>query len=261
MIRVDRGPAPPELALIRATELRRIRAQKRAGATVDVSHEYNHPHVRSALHEAQKATCCYCESFIQKKGTPIEHFRPKQRAIRGAGRPEHGYWWLTWSWENLFLACTACNHTKGDKFPLSNRGGLLRQGSAPPGPERSLFIDPAASDPMKKIRFTYVRGRWRPIPRKPGSIAKTTIREIGLDAPDFLDNYHKYVNGFITPHTRDVKRKIKKGAAVAVRRAWARLTGTLFGSWAPYKALSYDVLDHRFPPALRATWKLLLPKP
>ena len=261
MIRIDRGPAPPCLDAVRAAELRRVRAERRGGGPVEIGKQYNLPEVRAALHEAQHATCCYREFPIQKMATHLEHLRPKEKALRGPGRPEHGYWWLTWDWENLLLACSACNLTKGIKFPLSPRGGVLRQRATPPGPERPLFIDPAAEDPLKLIRFSYVGGRWRPIPRKRGLRAKTTIREIGLDAPDLLDRYREYIEGVINHLTRDVRARIRANDPVGVKAAWARLRGILFSRTAPFKALSYDVLDRRFPGALRATWKLALPKP
>lgn len=52
---------------------------------------YNHQDVRAALHAAQGATCCYCELTIRRKGTPIEHYRPKEKALRGRGKPTHAY--------------------------------------------------------------------------------------------------------------------------------------------------------------------------
>jgi uncharacterized protein (TIGR02646 family) len=47
--------------------------------------------------------CAYCESAIRHEGH-IEHFRRKNRT-----RPD-GYPELTFSWDNLFLACGSKNH-------------------------------------------------------------------------------------------------------------------------------------------------------
>jgi len=51
--------------------------------------------------------CSFCESFPVEVTSPetIEHFRPK------SGFPE-----LAYSWGNLFMACTACQGTKGDEW-------------------------------------------------------------------------------------------------------------------------------------------------
>lgn len=261
MIRIQRGPAPPVLAGIRAAELRRVRDEIRRGHEPEIGHRYNHPDVRAALLEAQNHTCCYCEFPIQQRGTPIEHHRPKKRAIRGRGLPARGYFWLTWDWENLLLACTACNLTKGDKFPLSPHGGVLRRWAKPPGPERPRLIDPAAEDPVQRVRFVFVGGRWRPIQRRPNLRAKTTIRCIGLDAPPLLEKYDAYVSEHIEPLAREVKASIGANDTQGVRGAWREMKGLLFSRTAPFKALAYDVLDARFPRAERAKWKIALPRP
>jgi len=260
VIFIDRGSAPPILASIRKEELRRVRAQRSRGEPMTFK-RYGHKDVRDALYRAQGFQCCYCEFLIQKKGSPIEHFRPKQRAERGHGRSTHGYWWLAWDWENLFLACVACNLTKGTKFPLSRRGGALRQGSKPPGAERPLFIDPALEDPTRKIRFMFIAGHWRPIPRNGDQRARVSLRGIGLDAPDFLDNYDRYVKEHIDPLIDDVERKIQNGQMRPAKRAWINMKRRLFGKTAPYKGLAYDVLDQRFPKARRARFHFTLPRP
>lgn len=223
---------------------------------------YNRPGVRAALYEAQGATCCYCELTIRRKGTPIEHYRPKEKALRGRGRPTHGYWWLAWDWENLLLACSGCNGTKLHRFPLSRRSGVLRQGAKPPGVERPLIIDPAGNeDPTRKIRFVQIAGHWRPIPRKPSLRAKKTIIYIGLDADDLLEHYDTYVSKTIEPLVRGVEDRIRANDPVGVRAAWKRAEAMLFSRTAPFKALAYDVLDARVPRAQRIRWKIALPRP
>src|SRR4051812_28631461 len=127
MIGIDRGRQPRGLASTRANELRRVRAARRFNAA-SLGHRYNTPEVREALFKAQGWKCCYCELEIRRKGSPIEHIRPKTRALRGLGLPTHGYWWLTWTWKNLLLACSGCNGSKLDHFPLSPTGRVLPRG-------------------------------------------------------------------------------------------------------------------------------------
>lgn len=261
MIPIDRGPPPPVLARIQSDELRRVRELRRQGKSVTLGNRYNHRDVRAGLHAAQGAKCCYCEITLRRPGTPIEHHRPKGKALRGHGRPTHGYWWLAWDWNNLFLACTACNGAKSHWFPLSRHRGVLRQGSKPPGPERPLLLDPANDDPMKTIRFVRLAGRWRPIPRQPTPRAKKTIRIVQLDADDLLEHYDARVSNDIDPLAHDVEERMRAGDAAGVRAAWKRMRAMLFNGTAPFQALAYDVLDARFPRPLRAMWKVALPRP
>jgi hypothetical protein len=106
-----------------------------------------------------------------------------------------------------------------------------------------------------------VAGHWRPVPLHRSLRAKKTIRCIGLDAPDFLELYDLYVKSHIEPLASIVKDKIRANDAKGVKAAWLKLKRLLFSRTAPYKALSYDVLDGKFPRSLRERWRIVLPRP
>ena len=102
---------------------------------------YGHASVRAALHEAFHDKCAYCESpGLSSAPLGVEHFRPKGGAIGADGSEsrEH-YWWLTYTWSNLLLACSDCNRAKGSRFPVD--GPRAGPGDDVRG-ERSLLLDP-----------------------------------------------------------------------------------------------------------------------
>ena len=69
---------------------------------------YGHDEVRKALEALFGRKCAYCEISIARMDWDIEHFRPKGRiAEREEDHP--GYYWLAYTWENLFPSCTWCN--------------------------------------------------------------------------------------------------------------------------------------------------------
>lgn len=77
---------------------------------------YNRPKVVQALHKMQDGKCCYCEDYIPDsgRGKEVEHFRPRSKFPH-----------LAYDWNNLLLACTACNDAKSDQFPTSPGGDPL----------------------------------------------------------------------------------------------------------------------------------------
>ena len=141
---------------------------------------YAHATVRAALIEAQHGKCCYCESRIAHTGSVIEHFRPKTsvRQSPAEAREHPGYYWLAYSWKNLYLACNACNEIKSDVFPLSRPDRRARGPGDGLGQERTIFVDPR-NDPSPVLGFagptaTPAQGRER---------GRLLIRYLGLNRP------------------------------------------------------------------------------
>jgi hypothetical protein len=85
---------------------------------------YAAPAVKDALLAAQHGKCAFCESQVRHVSFgDVEHFRPKggyrQAAKDRLRRP--GYFWLVYTWENLFFSCQMCNQMyKGNLFPRRN---------------------------------------------------------------------------------------------------------------------------------------------
>ena len=118
---------------------------------------YAHKAVKNALLEAQHKKCCYCESkFRSSSPGAVEHFRPK-----GSVKQEPkkimlypGYYWLAYSWNNLFVSCEVCNSSyKRSLFPLADEAARARSHHDDIGTETPIFIDPAGEDPRRHIRF------------------------------------------------------------------------------------------------------------
>lgn len=66
--------------------------------------------------------CGYCET-ITAAGAElrVDHYRPKDKVKED---PTHltGYYWLSYEWSNLILACEKCNRAKSNKFPIEQAG-------------------------------------------------------------------------------------------------------------------------------------------
>ncbi|MBM7112450.1 HNH endonuclease [Archangium primigenium] len=224
-----------------------------------------------ALWRAQNYKCCYCESREQSKRNDVEHFRPKARADRRPGSNEtHGYWWLTWTWENLLFACRNCNQApaKLDKFPLAEGSEALREGDVPPGAERPLLIDPATQSGIEHIQFVQTSlgtvsktGRWYPRPRHGSRWGAMTIKACMLDRPDLLDLYGQRVEQYVRPMVEDIRVAMRTGTGADVQRLWSRTLIRLLNPAQEYIGLSYDALDQLIPATLRRKHQLDLRLP
>jgi uncharacterized protein (TIGR02646 family) len=119
---------------------------------------YGHDSVKKQLAAAQYDKCCYCEDkFRAAASGDVEHFRPK-KAIRQAIRHplEHpGYYWLAYSWSNLFFSCEICNRIgKKSYFPLHDPTKRSRIHSENIENEQPLLLDPGGpEDPRVHIHF------------------------------------------------------------------------------------------------------------
>lgn len=167
MIRRYRGAEPDELRQERVWRVARRILYPEPPTTGDVAtraapydDSYNLPGVRQRLRIAQRGRCAYCGSGpVEAAHYDIEHFRPRTR-----------YWWLTWTWENLWLACKVCQ-SKSNDFELdANAVPPLRPGPLPApsvvdatrafalSSESSMLLDPAKDEPQHHLCFEEVPG-------------------------------------------------------------------------------------------------------
>jgi uncharacterized protein (TIGR02646 family) len=71
--------------------------------------QFKQQDTKDALDEMSN-TCVFCQQKLtiatgNEDARSIEHFRPKSK-----------YWWLAYSWDNLFPVCIKCNQSKSDDF-------------------------------------------------------------------------------------------------------------------------------------------------
>lgn len=71
------------------------------------------------LKEIYKKKCAFCEDNLLNSPKHIEHYRPKNKDERRTRcDAKTSYYWLAFSWDNLLLACTSCNSSKGSCFDI-----------------------------------------------------------------------------------------------------------------------------------------------
>ena len=147
---------------------------------------YGHASVKDALKRAQHGKCCYCEAPIAPAGHgDVDHFRPKKAVRQGESDPEiqPGYYWLAYTWSNLFLSCQVCNQShKRTFFPLADASRRVRSHGQDLADETPLLLDPAADDPERSIGFR------REVPFARDVRGETTIRCLGLGRPHLQES-------------------------------------------------------------------------
>ena len=295
MILIDRGPEPEELVLARDEHL--ARARLRGGPPDEVQ---GYEVVRDMLTARQIYKCAYCELTFRDEAAPIEHYRPKGRAddVDWSGlsvrkRPSDldredeerfarelppsrsgfdrirwirrtgGYWWLSWTWENLAFGCPGCNTgVKLTRFPQLKAASALRALEAPPGDERPLLLDPtdSASNPLDHLQYRQVRQRWIPTARDGSARGAWTIALLRLDtSPGLLTAYDRRVRR-LEACVRALDHATTADDA-AIQSEWARLCEDVLAPNEELLGLTYDWLDARYPASWRDDHGLVLAKP
>jgi uncharacterized protein (TIGR02646 family) len=164
MIKIDRSSVlEPELLATRGRrEFEKLRAFYAANPQLRTQREppkdlafWTDKSVKAALVELFKGKCAFCESTVSGVGyAQVEHFRPKQRAAQLDGQvdPDH-YWWLTYSWSNLYLICQLCNMAKATRFPVIGKRAEYNV-EASIEQEQTLLLDPCRDNPDQSLDFS-----------------------------------------------------------------------------------------------------------
>lgn len=227
--------------------------------------------VREALRTRQHGKCAFCERAEDAFNQPVEHFRPKGAADDFSGtswgsRVTSHYWWLTWTWSNLFFACDDCNRAgaKGNRFPIE--AGQARI-SAPTAPllklkrihhavagEPALLINPRVDDPFEHLE-------WLPVDRKLPKRAwkweisgRTSRGEMTIRAIDL-----KYRTDEVNRHLRlllnawkPVQEAIDEQRVTTARRYWSDIVKTYLGDpEQPFRNAAWWALDSLCPESQR----------
>ena len=118
---------------------------------------YGHEDVKNCLISAQHGKCCYCEGkFGAHDYGDIEHYRPKG-AVKQDNNSEKlypGYYWLAYSWKNLYYSCRICNQKKSVFFPLAKPASRARSHNDNIADEEPLLLNPGdTDDPGNHVEF------------------------------------------------------------------------------------------------------------
>lgn len=226
MIRVAKPATPPPVLLTHGATARQRHCDDfdaapndyRTGArTFEFDRSiYAADDVKAALLAAQHEKCAFCESHVRHVAYgDVEHFRPKagflQRPTDALRRP--GYYWLAYSWENLFFCCQLCNNHKRNYFPLRDDRCRARSPADDLGAEEPLLVDPARLDPATFIRFH----RERAIAVRGCREGRTTIRVLGLNRPALMESRTRWLQTL--KRLKDVRELLRQQIAVTPRPA------------------------------------------
>jgi uncharacterized protein (TIGR02646 family) len=152
---------------------------------------YRHDTVERILRRVQFDKCAFCESsFAHISYGDIEHFRPKAgwRQRKGDPLQRPGYYWLAYTWANLFLSCTLCNQQfKKNFFPLKIPSRRARSHMDDVATEEPLLIDPAVDDPEALISFR----EEVPFAVNGNARGKATLRFLGLHREKLAEQRRK----------------------------------------------------------------------
>ncbi|WP_114835626.1 hypothetical protein U0027_04510 [Agrobacterium tumefaciens] len=157
MIFVTRGDEEPASLLSEATI-----AQAQAAAShyenwvvgspgFDGFTRYREYDVKQMLRGLFHGKCAYCEKFIEKGMSEVEHYRPKG-AVEGTNHP--GYWWLAYKWSNLLPTCPGCN--KGLRHHLVTADMTLAEVEAMQIAEPRILMGKATQFPVGAPRLVAV---------------------------------------------------------------------------------------------------------
>ena len=195
MIRVQKPSAPTKLN--EGKELTKANCESYDAYTVDYNEGkrkfdfhnriYGHKTVRDVLEKAQFQKCCFCEGkFTANAAGDVEHYRPKGAVQNDekSSKEFPGYFWLAYSWENLYWSCQICNRSnKRSLFPLRNPTLRAQKYTDSINLEEPLIINPGGSeDPRDHVKFReeFAVGQTE--------AAKTTIRVLGLNRPGLIED-------------------------------------------------------------------------
>lgn len=176
---------------------------------------YSDPTVKRQLIQEHSGKCAFCESFIMDTDVgDVEHYRPKTEVTEINPKdteqerpvPGHpGYFWLSQTWENLFLSCKQCNQAyKRTRFDVVASGMAAldeKLGDFPrlpigKGPDPRLEVPmllypgPADVNPREVIRFDPATARAYPSGKDEDlnlTRANRTIELVGLNRARLLE--------------------------------------------------------------------------
>lgn len=154
---------------------------------------YGHKSVKDTLRNVQHGKCCFCEGrFEAFAAADVEHYRPKGaiQQDENSSRLIPGYYWLAYSWDNLYWCCQVCNReNKKNFFPLANPTKRARSHTDDIATEKPLILNPGGpEDPRRHIKFRDA------IAVGSTKAGRKTIEILGLNRDPLVDERLKHLN-------------------------------------------------------------------
>jgi uncharacterized protein (TIGR02646 family) len=119
MIRVEKDLSKVPNSLKDKKRMDAHRANCAAGRYDSADTYYKQKDVKEALDALYHKKCAYCEKGLLDTFRPIEHYRPKNSHSKlNKCDASFSYYWLSFSWDNLLLACSQCNGFKSSCFDI-----------------------------------------------------------------------------------------------------------------------------------------------
>jgi uncharacterized protein (TIGR02646 family) len=151
-----------------ATANRLTRQAVTEGRNHKTRKHYCHAQVQMALEKLFHGKCAYCEHLVDDSEWDVDHYRPKRRVAEREDHP--GYYWLTYTWENLYLVCKFCNQRRKDRphwdapsggpaqgkyeqFPVDDEANRAMSPSDNLDRELPYLLDPCDDEPSEYLRY------------------------------------------------------------------------------------------------------------
>ncbi len=154
--------------------------------------------IQAALHDLFRGKCAYCERKLDdlEGGWELDLFRPASEAMDDAGKASSDhYWWLAYTWQNLYPACRNCVRHKRTWFPTLGKRLKYPQRQIH-ARDDGLLIDPCHDRPEWYLEFLRdgkmapamppykrTRDKYRGLDR-----GAKTIRILGLNRSELVES-------------------------------------------------------------------------
>ncbi|MDX8522065.1 hypothetical protein [Mesorhizobium dulcispinae] len=204
---------------------------------------YGHQSVKAVLRTAQLKKCCFCEGIFEAHAAAdVEHYRPKKYSQQAVKRPRvyPGYYWLAYSWDNLFYCCQVCNRShKKNFFPLRNPNARARNHLEDIAAEEPLLLNPSGpANPRDHIKF-----------RQDVAVGVTeagdaTVRVVGLNRNDLSEERLGIVQRLVA--LKDIVKTLELSADAEAQRLVTSAREQLDRAKLPearYSAMASDLID------------------
>ena len=275
MIKLDLGPEPNELTTVRKKLLpKAIQAfnehdhgSKELNELLDQGYKVARP----MLMYQQHGKCAFCENHEDHESRPVEHFRPKKEAHDGTSGSTvvvtSHYWWLAWTWSNLYFSCIKCNKQghKGSYFrikPGMTRAAAPTRPLADPIPdsyydfsaECALLVDPRVDEPLDHLQWAPVnssapRSTWRWTILSLSDKGTETIELFGLT--ERIDRVNLHLQGIIDMAI-EIDKYLAKAQLSDAQAAFDRLvTRYVDNANSPFRNAGYWALAALYPKTIR----------